>query len=107
MKTFKRIDENTFKLEEAPHKMSHEEVVAAWEDDKNGEYVCVMPDENKAYYVAHGVGMEEIPSRSDDIWSGINVWMSAKGFFPNIWSTNDHGNQTLWDKRGNDLGGLV
>jgi len=107
MKTFKRIDENIFKLEEAPKQMSHEDIAAAWEDDKDGEYITVLPDENRAYYVAHGKVMEEIPVRYGNIWSGINVWMNAKGFYPNIWSTNDHGNLTLHNKRGDSLGGLV
>jgi hypothetical protein len=108
MAKFQRINENVFKLmPEAQAAMSAEEVAATWKDDENGEYICVLPDENRAYYCAHRKVMEEIPVRYGNIWSGINVWMDAHGFYPNIWSANDHGNLTLWNRRGKPLGGLV
>ena len=87
--------------------MSAEEVAATWREDETGEYVVVLPDENRAYYVANKKVMEEIPVRYGNIWAGINVWMDSKGFFPNIWSANDHGNLTLWNRRGEPLGGMV
>lgn len=107
MAKFQRITENTFKLMQEVGQVSHEDVVAAWEDDKNGEYVCILPDENRAYYVAHQKVMEEIPVRYGNIWAGVRVWMDSKGFYPNIWSANERGNLELWDKSGRNLGGLV
>lgn len=87
--------------------LSHDEVVAAWEDDKNGEYITILPDENRAYYVAHGSSLEEIRPVYGNIWSGVRAWMDSKGFYPNIWSANDHGNLSLWSRGGKMLGGLV
>lgn len=88
-------------------KLSHEEVVDAWENDKNGEYIQIDPDSNSAAYVAHGRVMEKIPTQYGNIWSGISEWMNTKGYYPNIWSVNDHGNVTLWNRSGKSLGGLV
>lgn len=108
MTKFQRIDENVFKLmPEAKAEMSAEEVAAIWREDENGEYIVVLPNENRAYYCAQKRVMEEIPIRYGNIWSGINVWMDAHGFYPNIWSANERGNLTLWNKRGEPLGGLV
>jgi hypothetical protein len=91
----------------AEKELPHEDVAAAWQDDKNGEYIAVEPDSNRAYYVAHGSRMEEIPAKFGNIWGGIKAWMDAKGFYPNIWSANDHGNVSLHSKSGRYLGGLV
>ena len=108
MAKFQQINENVFKLmPEAKREMSAEEVAQIWREDENGEYVCVLPDENRAYYCAHKTAMEEIPVRYGNIWAGIRVWMDAKGYYPNIWSANDHGNLTLWGKNGRPLGALV
>lgn len=104
MKKFQRIDENIFKLMEV-NELPHEEVATAWEEDKNGEYIQV--GDNKAAYIAHGSVMEQIPAVYGNIWTGIQHWMKTKGFYPNIWSVNDHGNVSMYDRRGNYLGGLV
>lgn len=106
MKKFQQINENIFKLVEVGE-LPHEEVAAAWQDDQHGEYISVDPDGNRAYYIAHGTRMEEIPSQYGNIWAGIRAWMNSKGYFPNIWSANDHGNLTLWSRSGKPLGGLV
>lgn len=34
-------------------------------------------------------------------------WMKAKGYFPNVWEVNDHGNASLYTATGRYLGGLV
>lgn len=77
-----------------------------WNEDKNGEYIQIN-DDGSVVYVAHGSVMETIPVDLDDQFAGIRAWMEAKQFYPNIWQTNDHGNVTLFDSQGNDLGGLV
>jgi hypothetical protein len=91
----------------AEEKIDAEELQSIWEDDKNGEYIAVLPDENRAYYVAHGKKIEEIPPGRHNIWMGIRTWMDSQEFYPNIWSANKRGNLTLWNHRGEELGGLV
>jgi len=81
-------------------------VADLWNEDKDGEYVQIN-DDGSVVYVAHGSAMETIPVEPENPYPGINAWMEAKGFFPNIWSVNDHGNVTLHDGQGNDLGGVV
>lgn len=77
-----------------------------WNEDKDGEYVQIN-DDGTVVYVAHGRVMERIQVERENPYPGINAWMEAKSFFPNIWSVNDHGNVTLHDGQGNDLGGVV
>jgi len=81
-------------------------IAEIWAEDKEGEYVQIN-DDGSVVYVAHGRAMETIPVDAENPYPGINAWMEAKSFFPNIWSVNDHGNVTLHDAQGNDLGGLV
>ena len=108
MTKFQRIDENIFKLmPEAKKEMSAEEVAAIWREDENGEYIAVVPDQNRAYYCAHKIVMEEIPIRYGNIWAGIKVWMDSHGYYPNIWSANERGNLTLYNKSGTPLGAIV
>ena len=88
-------------------KLSVEELAEIWQDDKDSEYVQIN-DDGSAVYVVHGSTMEDIADAEDeDVFGTISAWMNRKKFWPNIWSVNDHGNVTLHDKNGNDLGGLV
>jgi len=81
---------------------------ATWEEDKNGEYIQINPD-SSVYFVAHGKAMEQIAPKGTgkDMFRRIGSWMKAKGYYPNIWQVNDHGNVELFDKSGRPLGGLV
>ena len=83
-----------------------EDIAEIWRDDQDGEYVQIGADD-VARYVAHGRVMEIIPPVGDDVFAGIREWMKEKEFWPNIWSVSDHGNVTLHDQNGADLGGLV
>ena len=87
--------------------ISHEEVVQTWEDDKDGEYILVSSDDRTANYIAHGVQSGVIEPKFGSIWTGIRQWMKSHNFYPNIWSINDHGNLSLWNKNGRYLGGIV
>ena len=85
-----------------------EQVFEAWENDKDGDYISVLPDENRAYYCDGGSSLIEIyPPKNGNIWAGIRAWQEKEGYFPNIWFANDHGNLSLYDNKGNYLGGIV
>ena len=92
----------------AEGQMSPDELQSTWEDDKQGEYIQINPDDS-VVYVAHGSAMEQIAPKGSgrDMFRLIGSWMKAKQYFPNIWQVNDHGNVELYSKSGKPLGGLV
>jgi hypothetical protein len=89
------------KLKELPF----DEIVEYWNDDKDGEYIQV--DGNEAAFIAHGRVVEKIGKNYGNIFAGIRAWCEEHQYWPNVWSVNDHGNVSLYDKRGNYLGGIV
>lgn len=86
-------------------KLAVEELADLWREDESGEYIQV--NEDCAYYVAHGRVMERIQKAYGNIWAGIRQWSKDNSIWLNIWSISDHGNVTLHDDRGHELGGLV
>jgi hypothetical protein len=92
----------------AEGQMSPDELQSTWEDDKQGEYIQINPDDS-VVYVAHGRAMEQIAPKGSgrDMFRLIGSWMKANQYFPNIWQVNDHGNVELYSKSGKPLGGLV
>lgn len=106
--------------------LPHEEVLAAWQDDKSsGEYIGVN-DKGEAYYQGKLIvpserekqmvptGKAGVPpewkhgaSTMNPDWKGIKAWCNQHNFWPNVWVGNDHGNVELYTVNGKPLGGLV
>jgi hypothetical protein len=106
--------------------LPHEEVLAAWEDDKSsGDYIGVN-DKGDAYYQGKLIvpserekqmvptGKAGVPpewkrgaSTMNPDWKGIKAWCNQNNFWPNVWVGNDHGNVELYTVNGKPLGGLV
>lgn len=96
-------------LEADAERLSTEELAEIYQEDKDGEFIAIDVDDTVSY-VAHGKRMETIAPKGtghDEAFAAIRAWMDAHKFWPSIWSVNDHGNVTLYDAQGNDLGGLV
>jgi len=95
--------------EDADPEPDENTIAQMWHDDQQGEYVQI-DDDGSAHFVAHGRAMEQIAPRgtdSDEVFALIKDWTDRSQYWPNIWQVNDHGNVTLYDCNGNDLGGLV
>lgn len=89
--------------------MTHEEIVEAWEDDKDGDYIQIN-DDGLVVHVHCGSCMERICGKNtewDAAIKAIREWYSKNQYWPNIWQVNDHGNVELYDCDGNAMGGLV
>ena len=125
----KHIDKNLSKLKKkkqadqkkkvTENQLSHEEVVAAWKDDKSsGEYIGVN-DKGDAYYhnklivpaerdmSKNGMQWSRGQSTGNPDWKGIQAWSTQHNVFFNVWVGNDHGNLELHTISGKPLGGLV
>lgn len=96
-----------------PKKLSTKKLAEAWRDDEHGEFIQINPD-GSVVETASGRAHKVILTKQQandlthaEVFAAIRDHMQEEGFFPNIWSVNDHGNVTLYDGDGNDLGGLV
>jgi len=92
-----------------PKQLFVEELLEIWNDDRRGDYVQIN-DDGSVVEISGGcfVGTILRPGPvTDETFKLIRAWMEGNKFWPNIWSCNDHGNVTLHDEKGNDLGGLV
>jgi hypothetical protein len=94
-----------------PKKLDTEEIIEAWENDRDFEYIQIS-DDGGVRYVAHGDWMETIvePNNelsTEEVFKEIRKWQDKHGIYFNIWSVNERGNVELMDNRGNELGGLA
>ncbi len=77
------------------------ELVEAW---AGHEEDILIGEDGNARYGRHLIA-DAVDGSPD--WRAIKAWCAHTGYFPNVWTVNDHGNVELHDVDGNSYGGLV